>query len=70
MKTFVIGDIHGSNKALEQCLERSKFDKEKDQLISLGDIADGWSETSECVDTLLSIKNLIVRGWHVVNRAS
>ena len=59
MRTFVCGDIHGNHRGLLQCLERSKFNKEEDTLISLGDIADGWSETSECVDELLSIKNLI-----------
>lgn len=67
MKTFVIGDVHGNYRALLQCLERSGFDKENDKLISLGDIADGWSEVSECVDTLLSIKNLVaIRGNHDV----
>jgi serine/threonine protein phosphatase 1 len=67
MKKFVIGDIHGSNKALLQVLERSGFDKKSDLLISLGDIADGWNEVPECVDTLLSIKNLIaIRGNHDV----
>jgi serine/threonine protein phosphatase 1 len=67
MKKFVIGDIHGSNKALLQVLEKSGFDKESDLLISLGDVADGWSEVPECVDTLLSIKNLIaIRGNHDV----
>ena len=58
MKTFVIGDVHGNNRALLQCLEKSGFDKENDKLISLGDIADGWSEVPQCVETLLSIKNL------------
>ena len=67
MKKFVIGDIHGSNKALLQVLEKSGFDKESDLLISIGDIADGWNEVPECVDTLLSIKNLIaIRGNHDV----
>jgi len=67
MKKFVIGDIHGSNKALLQVLEKSGFDKESDLLISIGDIADGWEEVPECVDTLLSIKNLIaIRGNHDV----
>jgi len=66
-RTMVCGDIHGSNKALLQVLERSGFDKESDLLISLGDIADGWNEVPECVDTLLSIKNLIaIRGNHDV----
>ncbi len=67
MKKFVIGDIHGSNKALLQVLEKSGFDRESDLLISLGDVADGWNEVPECVDTLLSIKNLIaIRGNHDV----
>lgn len=66
-KTFVIGDIHGNYRALLQCLERSGFDKQEDTLIQLGDVADGWSETAECVEELLSIKNLIsIRGNHDV----
>jgi serine/threonine protein phosphatase 1 len=66
-RTLVIGDIHGNNRGLLQCLERSGFDNEKDTLIQLGDIADGWPEVSECVDTLLGIKNLIaIRGNHDV----
>lgn len=67
MKTFVIGDIHGNYRALLQCLERSGFNKEIDTLIQLGDVADGWSETAECVEELLSIPNLIsIRGNHDV----
>ena len=66
-RKFCVGDIHGSNKALLQVLEKSGFDKESDLLISLGDVADGWNEVPECVDTLLSIKNLIaIRGNHDV----
>lgn len=66
-RTFVIGDIHGSYKALKQVLERSNFDYENDTLISLGDVADGWSEVPECIDELLKIKNLIaIRGNHDV----
>lgn len=64
-KTFVIGDVHGAYKALEQVLERAGVDKDVDTVISLGDIADGWSQVPQCVELLLSIKNLIaVRGNH------
>lgn len=63
--TFVIGDIHGNHKALKQVLERSGFDYDNDTLIQLGDVADGWSETYECVEELLKIKNLIaIKGNH------
>ena len=65
MKKFVLGDIHGSFKALKQVLEFSEFDYENDQLIFLGDVADGYNEVAECVEELLKIKNLIaIRGNH------
>lgn len=64
-KTFCIGDIHANYRGLLQCLKRSKFDKEKDVLICLGDYCDGWSETPECINELLTIKNRIdIRGNH------
>jgi serine/threonine protein phosphatase 1 len=59
IKRFVIGDIHGAHKALLQCLERSNFNYEEDELISLGDVADGWSQVPEVFDELLKIKKLI-----------
>jgi serine/threonine protein phosphatase 1 len=54
-----MGDIHGAFRALKQCLERAEFDYENDALICLGDVADGWPETKQCVDELLKLKNLI-----------
>jgi len=57
-RTFVIGDIHGACRALRQCLQKSQFDYEKDHLICLGDVADGWPETRAAVDELLQIRNL------------
>lgn len=60
-----MGDIHGNHKALRQCLERSGFDKENDTLIQLGDVADGWRFVYDCVEELLTIKNLItIKGNH------
>lgn len=62
---YVIGDIHGNYKALIQCLNRSGFNKEKDILVQVGDVVDGWSESYKCVDELLSIKNLVaIKGNH------
>lgn len=58
MRTFVIGDIHGFYKAFLQCLERAHFDKRNDRLICLGDVCDRGLQTRECIDELLSIKNL------------
>ncbi len=64
-RTLVLGDVHGGHKALLQVFKRSGFDKEKDTLICLGDVADGWDETKQCFDELLKIQNLVyVLGNH------
>lgn len=64
-RTFVIGDLHGANRALVQVLERANFDFKNDTLVQLGDVADGWPEVAQCVDTLLKCKNLIsIKGNH------
>ena len=69
MRTLVIGDIHGSAKALNQVLDRANISNE-DKIIQLGDIADGWEETSECVDILLKLNKsnecVFLRGNHDV----
>lgn len=57
-RTFVIGDIHGAARALQQCLERSGFDRQHDHLICLGDVCDGWPETNEAISELLTVNNL------------
>jgi len=59
MKRYVIGDIHGAYKALVQCLERSNFNYEEDELICLGDVADGWTEVPESFDELLKVNKLV-----------
>jgi serine/threonine protein phosphatase 1 len=64
-RVLVIGDIHGAYRALIQCLERASFDYQKDCLICLGDVCDGWPETKKCIDELLKIKHLVfVLGNH------
>lgn len=64
-KDFVVGDIHGAHRALQQCLTRAGFDYASDRLICLGDVCDGWPEVRECVNELLKIRNLVyVLGNH------
>ena len=60
MSVFVLGDPHGAYKALLQVMERSKFDTEKDTLIVLGDVVDGWSQVFECIQYLAKIPNIIL----------
>ena len=59
MKRYVIGDIHGNYKALKQVLNISKFDYEKDLLIIIGDVIDGYYESYEVVEELIKIKNKV-----------
>ncbi|MDO6736591.1 metallophosphoesterase family protein [Wenyingzhuangia sp. 2_MG-2023] len=54
-RTLVIGDIHGGFKALEQILERAEVTTD-DKLIFLGDYVDGWSESFEVINLLISLK--------------
>jgi serine/threonine protein phosphatase 1 len=58
-RTFFVTDIHGGYRALLQVLEKSKFDKENDILICGGDVCDGWPDTVEVIEELLTIKNLV-----------
>jgi serine/threonine protein phosphatase 1 len=65
MATFVMGDIHGCYKGLLQCLQRSGFVYEKDTLIQLGDITDGFDEVFACVEELMKIRHLVaIKGNH------
>lgn len=64
-RTFVIGDIHGAAKALEQCLVRASVDLKYDTIIQLGDVTDGYPDVCACVDLLLRASNLIaLKGNH------
>lgn len=59
MRSFVVGDIHGAARALEQVWERAGFDPEEDRLICLGDVCDGWPEVRTAIDLLLSVHKLV-----------
>ena len=64
-RTFVIGDIHGEAYKLKACLESVDFDYQNDTLIQVGDVVDRGLFTYECIEHLLTIKNLVaIRGNH------
>ena len=67
MKKIVIGDIHGGLKSLQQILNRALISK-KDLLIFLGDYVDGWSQSKEVIDFLISLKHthncIFIKGNH------
>lgn len=53
--TYVIGDIHGGKKALEQLIKKLHLSP-KDHLIFLGDYCDGWSESAETLLFLMTLR--------------
>lgn len=57
-KRYVISDVHGKHESLISLLRKVNFDKDVDTLFFLGDICDGGDKTIECIETLLSVKNL------------
>ena len=66
-KTYVIGDIHGGLKALQQVLEKAAV-THQDTLIFLGDYVDGWSESPAVIDFFIAISQthncIFLRGNH------
>lgn len=66
-KTFVIGDIHGGLKALQQILQKAAVTAD-DTLIFLGDYVDGWSDSAATVSFLIELSKrqncIFIRGNH------
>ncbi|RZJ35163.1 MAG: serine/threonine protein phosphatase [Flavobacterium sp.] len=66
-RTLVIGDIHGGLRALQQVLEKASVTK-KDKLIFLGDYVDGWSESPQVLEMLMTLRGtndcIFLRGNH------
>lgn len=50
-RTLVLGDVHGAYRALEQVFAGAGVTP-TDQIIFLGDVADGWPQTRDCVEFL------------------
>ena len=55
MKTFIIGDIHGMNGALQAMLDKLQPNKDTDRLVLLGDLFDRGPESWEVFQTVQSL---------------
>ena len=55
MKTFIIGDIHGMNGALQAMLDKLQPDEQADRLVLLGDLFDRGPESWEVFQTVRSL---------------
>ncbi|HVI44064.1 MAG TPA: metallophosphoesterase [Chitinophaga sp.] len=65
--TYVIGDIHGALRALQQLIMRIAPAKD-DQFIFLGDYVDGWSESAQLLNYLMELEKkyscIFIKGNH------
>jgi len=66
-RTLVIGDIHGGLKALMQVFARAGVSS-NDMLIFLGDYVDGWSESANVIEFVMSLAErqrcVFIKGNH------
>ena len=63
-RDFFVGDLHGCFDLLQAELDRVQFDRTKDRLISVGDLADRGFDSVECVELLYEPWFFAVRGNH------
>lgn len=56
-RTLAVGDIHGALKALEEVLDKAKYDFVHDTLIFLGDYVDGWPDSAQVINKLIYLQN-------------
>jgi len=68
-RTFVIGDIHGALRALDQLLDRIGLRRD-DRLIFLGDYVDGWSQSAQVIWRMMELDEqyacIFIKGNHDV----
>ncbi|MDH7462725.1 metallophosphoesterase family protein [Chitinophagaceae bacterium 26-R-25] len=66
-RTLVIGDIHGALKALQELIEKVEL-QTGDKLIFLGDYVDGWSQSAQVIEYLISLEQrqacVFIKGNH------
>lgn len=60
MRRFVVGDIHANLKSLKEVFKKVKFDHDKDFLIILGDVVDGYNDSYQVVEELIKVKNKVL----------
>ena len=61
---WAVGDIHGCFDLLNEKLQQIEFDKEKDLLISVGDLIDRGVQNVECLDLINEKWFRAARGNH------
>lgn len=63
-RIFVVGDLHGCRQLLDISLQEVGFNKQKDLLLSVGDLVDRGKQNMECLALLYEPWLKTVRGNH------
>jgi len=63
-RDFVVADLHGHRRRLDQALEEHHFDPSQDRLLSVGDLIDRGPDSPGCLDLLNEPWFWAVRGNH------
>lgn len=63
-RVFVVGDLHGCYNQLMEKLAEVNFDKEKDLLISVGDLIDRGEDNIKCLELINESWFKCVKGNH------
>jgi putative phosphoesterase len=63
MKVCVIADIHGNYDALKECIREAKKQNIK-KFLCLGDYVGYYYEPDKCIDLLIDINAICIRGNH------
>ena len=63
-RDFVMGDLHGCYEVMMKALKKINFDKEKDRILSVGDLVDRGPDSLKCLKLLREPWFFCVRGNH------
>ena len=63
MKVCVVADIHGNYDALKECIREAKKQNIK-KFLCLGDYVGYYYEPDKCIDLLIDINAICIRGNH------
>jgi serine/threonine protein phosphatase 1 len=63
-KDYIVGDLHGCFELLDRLLKAVHFDKNKDRLFSVGDLADRGPDSLRCIQLLDEAWFYAVQGNH------
>jgi serine/threonine protein phosphatase 1 len=63
-RVFVVGDLDGNHRKLQEAMNRVSFDSKADKLICLGDMIDRGDDSLKILELMRELNALVVLGNH------